>query len=997
MLKIFLGAYIMKTKIVLFALSLSLIINGCGSDKNKDRNESTVTLSEGDKTAPVITLQGDKKVLLSIGENYQDQGATAIDNIDGDLSSSIQTTTNINFNIAGNYTITYQVSDTDKNSATAVRDIIIQDIIQSPKPREGLTINEVLAANTYSKIDPDFKQFSDWIELYNNDNSAKDIGGYYLSDDANNRTKWKIPDNTIIPAKGYLLIWADKKNSGLHTNFSLSADESITLYDRGENIIDSVKLDKQESDISSIKIDDKIYYTNPTPAKANTVAHGKLWKSKKPNFSMKSGFYNGTLLVELTTKNTGDVYYTIDGSIPTTSSPKYTKPLSISNTTVIRARTLESGKFLSTIVNKTYLLNENITLPVVSIAINDEYLYDEKIGIHTIGTDENGNLNPLPDVGDWKSANFFKDWMRPASIEYIKDGESKFSENIGIRIFGAGSRVRPQKSLAIFAKDRYGKKSINYKLFPDKPQIKKVKSFILRNSGSDRTFLMKDALTQAIIRDNMDIDYQSYHPVIAFINGEYWGVLNLREKLNEDYIEANHDISPDKVDIVGRKNEILSGDNSDYLDLLDYVQQNDMSNDTFYQIASNKIDITAYINYYIAQLYVGNWDWPDRNIKYWKEQSENGLWRWMIFDTDDGFGDKDPAENNTFEQILSPDAPSAGSPLRSTILIRALMQNSTFKNEFISRFTSHLNTTFEPARIENIISQIKAPLIPEFERHFIKWIEIDPRLKNHNFNGWGNRVDRLSNFSNIRDMHLRGYMSSYLGASGSFVLHIALADNGTLSVDGIELDGNYNGEYFNNAKVTLKAIPKQGYKFIKWSNNETDQSINITLNNDTSISAIFEDVVLPKIVINEINYKSANDFNTGDWIELYNNDSKTIDISGWELKDDKDSSSFIIPNGTTLTPGSFIIFAQDATNFNNLVSNVAAIGNIGFGLSKLGDSIRVFDNQNMLIDSVTYNESWTLPSEDGETLSLLDPNSDNSLSSNWSISNNHGTPKDSNQ
>ncbi len=802
----------MKTKIVLFALSLSLIINGCGSEK--DKNESTVTLPEGDKIAPVITLQGDKEILLSIGESYQDQGATAIDNIDGDLSSSIQTTINMNINIAGNYTITYQVSDTDKNSATVVRDIIIQDIIKSPNPREGLTINEVLTANAYSGMDPDFKEFSDWIELYNNDSSAKDIGGYYLSDDANNTTKWQIPIGTTIDKESYLLIWADKKNIALHTNFKLNSDgESLILSDKNAKIIDSIKFDKQKSNISCTKINGKIYYMNPTPQSANSVAHSESWKSKKPDFSLNSGFYNGSQTIELSTKNQGEIYYTLDGSIPTKNSELYTQAISIGKTTVLRTRSLENGKFFSSVKNKTYLINEDITLPVVSIAIDDKFLSDDDIGIYK---------------------NFTEDWTRPASIEYIKDGESKFSENVGIRIFGGFTRNHAQKSLAIFAKDKYGPKSIKYPLFPDKQEIKKIKSFILRISGNDWGLtMMKDGLVHSIIKDNMDIDYQSYHPTIVFINGKYWGIHNIREKINEDYLEANHGVD-EKIDLLRNNSIVHSGTDIEYKKLLDFMKLNDLSNSSNYDYILSKIDKEEYMNYMITEIYVGNFGWPYNNVKYWRERKSDGKWRWILFDTDSSFNQ---INLDSFKHALHENSPIEKNPPWSTFVFRNLMKNSDFQNEFISRFSSHLNTTFQPNTIAKIITELKDNIKPEIPRHFVKW----PRRNEHDWeNGTWGSIRELYNFSNQRGDAIKGFMELNFGVSGNNNLLIEKAQNGQVSIHDILLYETYSGTYFNNAKVTLKAVADEGYRFVRWSDGQTDNTIELTLNTDQTIDAIFE-------------------------------------------------------------------------------------------------------------------------------------------------------------
>jgi len=575
-------------------------------------------------------------------------------------------------------------------------------------PKNGITINEVLAANASINLDPDYKEFSDWIELYNNENHEIDISYYTLSDDAKNLEKWYLPQGTKIAAHSYLLIWADgeyDKLKALHTNFKLSQKgETLFLSNEEGIIIDSLKFSKQKGDISCAKVDNKIVYMNPTPNAKNSVAHINSKRSEKPNFSLASGFYNGSKALKLSSQNSKIIYYTTDGSIPTKQSTIYTQPIHINKTMVIRARALEKGKFLSPIQNRTYLINENITLPIVSIAINETYLNDDDIGIYK---------------------NYYKEWMRAGSIEYIKNGVSKFSENVGIRIFGGQTRKFAQKSLAIFAKKKYGAKSIKYALFQDKPKIKKIKSFILRNSGNDWGYtMMKDALVHNIVKGQMDIDYQSYQPTVVFLNGRYWGIQNIREKTNEDYIEANHKgVNSKKIDLLRDQYEILEGSNTEYKALLTYIKNHSLINNTYYNYIASKIDINEYINYMIIQIYGGNIDWPYSNIKFWREQSINGKWRWILYDTDRSF---ENADRDSFNLTLNPIGANEPNPPWSTFLFRNLMKNNIFKTQFLNTFKIHLNSTFTPARIDAIINRMKDKLKPEIQRHFKKWLRRTP-------------------------------------------------------------------------------------------------------------------------------------------------------------------------------------------------------------------------------------------------------------------------------
>ena len=590
---------------------------------------------------------------------------------------------------------------TDINGKETKRSLLLK--VNSDVESPIITINEVLVLNSNTNFDPDFKEYSGWVELYNHTDTTIDLSNYSLSNDSNNPLKWEIPSGSKIKPKEYMLIWMDKEDDiqkALHTNFKMSyKGETLSLYNFNETLIDSITFPKQKANISCAKVTNKIVYMKPTPNMPNGKTFNSSKRANKPTMSLKSGFYNGTQHIKLSQKKGGTIYYTTNGSIPTKLSKKYSGEFTVSKTTVVRAIALESGKFKSKVSNSTYLINENITLPVVSIAINDEYLNDNKIGIYK---------------------NYTERWMRAGSIEYIKDGVSKFSQNVGIRLSGGQTRAYAQKSLAIFAKARFGKKSIKYKLFPDKKNIKKVKSFVLRNSGNDWGYsMMKDGLVHSIVKDNMDIDYQSYHPTVTFINGKYWGIYNIREKTNEDYIEANHGVDSKKIDLLkGDEYEVKSGSNDDYLKLLSYIKDNPLANNSNYNHVKSKINIDEYINYMITETYVGNIDWLYNNIKCWKEQSSQGKWRWILYDTDNSF---DEADFDSIAFVLEENGPAVPNPPYTTFLFRNLMKNATFKEKFISSYISHLNTTFKPSRINNIITKMKNTIKPEIQRHFNRW------------------------------------------------------------------------------------------------------------------------------------------------------------------------------------------------------------------------------------------------------------------------------------
>ena len=954
------------TRRILYSISLAaILLQGCGGGGTTGLSSFSGSSGNSgtDIQKPHITLNGDKTILLNIGDTFTDPGATALDNVDGDISSQItKELPSIDTSAAGKYEIIYSVHDKAGNIDTAKRKVVVMDTISDPesKKKSGIVINEVLATNSNTKIDPNYKQFSDYIELYNNTGSSQNIGGYYLSDDPTNLKKWSIP-STTLGANGTtqrLLIWADKQGTGLHTNFSLDGDgETLILSDRNGHAIDKITFKKQKRDISVTKLGDKNYYMIPTPGTKNKNALSALFKSKKPIFDKESGFYSGTQTVSLSQENGGTIYYTTDGSIPTTNSSVYSHPITVNKTTIIRARVLENGKFLSSTLNHTFLINENVHLPVVSIGIDHKYLFDDNVGIYT---------------------NFDKrGWRRPASIEFIgKDHTEKFSENIGITIFGGYTRRYSKKSLAIYAKDQFGTKSIDYPLFPNKPFIKKSKSFVLRTGGNNwKTVFFKDAVLQSLVKDHMDLNYQDYQPVILFINGQYWGISNMREKMNEDYLESNYNIT-DPVEILEK-----NGDKStDYQALL--------ANSTNYNYVSSHMDINNYLNYYVTEIYTGNQDWPGINIKYWKEKKPNTKWRWFLYDLDYAF--YNPQSDDISYATATVQAPFDKNPAWSAVLFNNLLKNNDFKYRFLGKFITHMHLTFEPQHIIDKIDALESIVKPDMPRDIGRWKNATKRQV-HTLNDWENELSKFRNIVRNRPTYIIENMKAFFNLSQTYTLTVTKPDYGNVFIDEAPVNATYSANYFDKSIVTLKAIPNQGHRFKQWSNGATSQTIEVTINRAQTLRAIFESAPIPKIVINEINYKSDKNHDSGDWVEIYNNDVNAIDLSSWKLKDDSISQGYTIPANTILQPGAYLVICEDKKAFKQFY-DIQVLGDFPFGLSKSEDSVKLYNNQGALVDQVHYDRTWPDAKGDGKTLSLIDPKSDNSVSTNWIAADNFGTP-----
>ncbi|CAA6819376.1 MAG: Unknown protein [uncultured Thiotrichaceae bacterium] len=862
--------------------------------------------SSADHIAPTITLNGSNPQIVELGDEYIEAGATATDETDGDLTEQINISGSVNMDLPGDHIITYSVSDAS-NNYTEVQRVVT---VRAPASTDTIVVNEILVANTVTNYDPTFKEFSAWIELYNSTDEEVDIGGYYLSDDASVADKWRVPSGTTILANSYLLIWADGEDTGLHTNFGLDSDgEELLLSDDTGVRLATLEFPEQKSDISFGVSNGSLYYMLPTPGRANGVLHATADLSEKPEYSLASGFYDNPQTLSLTQANNADIYYTTDGSTPSLSSTKFTLPIAIDETTVIRAFSLEEGGLPSKMVTATYFIDESLSLPVVSITLDDEYLYDNEIGIYE---------------------NYDENWTRTGTVEYFQDGESKFSQLAGFKIHGNNTRRYDQKSFAVYAKKKYGEKSIKYPLFRDKPLIDKVKSFVLRNGGTEwdgARSMIGDAVQQGIVKDHMDIDYQSYHPSVVFLNGKYWGIHNIREKLNEDYIEANHGIDSKEVDILENDAELSEGTDTAYVALKAFLNSNDLSDDSAYAEAASQIDVVELMNHAIVQSFVRNTS-IGHNLKYWRQQINEGKWRWMLFDLDRGF-------RSTSSSVLS----LVMDDIPTNIVFHNMMKNDGFKNAFASRYFTHLNLTFQTDRMDGIIESLQAEIVSEIPRHFQKWTTNSDGGE-LSFSSWSERIDQLLSFSDRRPDLVRATLRDELDLSGANDLHVFTAANGKVFVDDVELTESYTGEYFDNAEVALTAKPDNGYKFVRWSTGDVISTLNVLLNTDKSISALFEvDTQLEAIVINEImatadSGLADSDGDFSDWIELYNEGEVDVDLQGWCLSDNATSpekwcfsTSIILPVGEYL-----LVFASEK-NINQAGSEL----HTNFKLSKDGE------------------------------------------------------------
>lgn len=701
-------------------------------------------------------------------------------------------------------------------------------LLSSQAIHAQLVINELMQSNIDCIMD-DLNEFPDsWVELYNTGTAAVNLKDWRLGLSDKAGEAWQLSNKQIGPGE-YALVYCDKVGKNLHTDFRLESGKGGSLYlFQGQTIVDKVE-DLPKQPAPNIAYGRKTdgsnewgYQLTPTPEGTNTgevCDHDHILG--EPVFSEPGKVFNGnkTFNLQLSLPEGSpegtEIRYTTNGSEPTASSAKYTADIPITKSTSIRAKLFCNGWLSPRSTVQSYIFHDrSMTIPVISIVTDNSYLNDKKIGIFA----NNYGHEKYQQV----------DWRRPLNIElFDAEGEpSQLNQLCETRITGAWSREAARKSMGIYCHKRFGKKNMEYEFFPDQcPGLTNYKSIVLRNSGNDRDYTyMRDAVCQRAMAEHADIDWQAWRPAVIYINGNYWCLLNIRERANENNILTHYDGLED-IDLI-ENGELKEGTKENYDAFTAFFNEHGHTLDEYAEL----MDWEEYIRITTMNLYFNNLDYPGNNNVMWRPRAEGGKWRWIAKDldytlglyTNGGAGGSGGYDHQIIAQWYNPDDYSLHQGANFSItwdatrLFRRLMEDADFAREFIDRFSIYMGDFLNEKSVRAIWDPMYAMIKDEWKRH--RSVVYD--------NPWWPIFDDEQRYARnwlskrTNEMYKQLGKQYDLGTPIPMTVNQDLEDASALDVtfNGVPLTkGVFNGKFFADRSITLEGQAPEGQVISGWT------------------------------------------------------------------------------------------------------------------------------------------------------------------------------------
>lgn len=548
-----------------------------------------------------------------------------------------------------------------------------------------------------------------------------------------------------------------------------------------------------------------------------------------------SGFYNA-LTIPVPSAQYGDtVRCTFDGSEPTPRTPGFLLPYVVEKNTAVRCAEFVDDEIMCK-SEGTFFMHETVRMPVVAISVDPVSMFDSVIGYYSKGVDSC--------TDQCKNANFWQDRELPVHVEFFENGSSSEASSwhidAGLSIMGNASRNNKKRSLAIKMKERYQDGRLKYPLFKTRPENNKFKGFNLRNGGNRYGYdYIEDAALSSLL-EGSGVDYQRSRQVVVFFNGEYFGIYDLRERLNEHFVETNYKIDSKIVDMVKQWRETVTvngGSKDAYLDLLDFVHKNNFAKEDAYLKVSTMMDVGNYADYMAAEIYFHNGDWPNNNVRAWA--TPHHPFKFVVFDLDHGFGYDRPASgfdannHNMFSWIKRGGAPRCNGKRCFAEIYNKLVKNPDFKRLFINHSSVMLDYYLTYDRLVKAVDDMVSS-IPESE------IKRDMRKYPRNGHEFDKTGASLKNFAQGRSEKVREEYREEFKLGKDISVTIAAQGNGDVLLDGMKLPENvYTGRFFEGNDMLLSAVPKGGSVFVEWTDGCKENPRLVSPKDGAKYEAVF--------------------------------------------------------------------------------------------------------------------------------------------------------------
>lgn len=844
-----------------------------------------------------------------------------------------------------------------------------------------LVINELLASNSGSYMD-NFGDDDDWFEIFNYGDDPVSLNQIYFTDDPAEPFQWKMNSPLELDPGEYLLIWADgePEEGNNHAPFRLSAEgEYLAIVSEDGTLIDQRYFGAQTTNVSYGRFPDAglnwNYFPEPSPGAAN-LNPGVGSILSPPTSNLSGGFYTSPVMLALYANVAGArIFYTTDCSTPDSTDLLYQAPVEISTTTIIRARVIKEGALDSPVSTISILMDHtDFENPVISLVAEPEVLF--------------GNMGIISANNSALEAT--------AHLEFIKEGKALYRGGTGLQLH-APRHAKPY-SLRLLARSRYGNNWFEYPFFDEKAPDKH-KRLVLRNSGNDN---VNYAVTNTHFRDPLiqTLGKQSNRkplisesfPVNVFLNGNYHGLFNLREREDRYYIETHTGVTEDFTFIeleFGYYGNIhvIEGSYDPWRALLSFVDTTgNLSLDSDYLIVKEMVDLDNFTDYWITEVFAGNYDWISNNIKFWKP--DNGQWQWLYWDTDHGLGLEysiyGNVEWNTLQWSLT-FSDRAWANGYNNILIRNLLKNEGYKEQFIKRFTQLLCTSFSYKTTGPLLDSMKNLYGHDMGIHAEKW--------GRSVTNWNNAIGIVDDYLQRRPDTVLTHIRDFFGLQDAVPVSIKVEPPGagTISFSGLELSKKpLEGKFFPGMHYQLLNSSIPGFTFDHWIPFQSiEDSIDFQLTDALDIVAFFlpSDHSFP-IQLCEVYTNNRSGYDAGDWLEFYYYGADSLHMDGWYITGDNEQLLYTFSEDIILHPGQRFVLCEDQDRFNEIFPlRMHCLGNLSQGFPVNATlTLRAAEGEVKKTVSLLASGTWPeLPAE-GFSMELRNITDDSNWGSNWELS-----------